>query len=157
MLFWKTCRTCFCVCTLHMNKIYSLKLMRRAAVAGLIKVSQRILGETSGNAMSLSAFIISVYISRFPSVDSPKCRLARIRQKSMAPNRNPAEIYLLSPHADFSLYPLCLTSLFVFFPHLSNPALRGRVQGSFSLLALSNRPQIPCCVPSWSCCFLHFL
>ncbi len=59
-----------------------------------------------------------VYISCFPSVDSPKYRLARIRQKSMAPNRNPAEIYLLAPHADFSLYPLCLTSLFVFFPTL---------------------------------------
>lgn len=97
--------------------------MRRAAVAGLIKVSQCILGETSGNAMSLTASIIhcfSVYISRFPSVDSPKCRLAWIRQKSMAPNRNPAEIYLLVPHADFSLYPLCLTYLFVFF---SPPAL----------------------------------
>ncbi len=91
--------------------------MRRAAVAGLIKVSRRILGETSCNAMSLSASILHsffVYISHFPSVDSPKCRLARIRQKSMAPNRNPAEIYLLAPHADFSLYPLCLTSLFVF-------------------------------------------
>ncbi len=134
---------CFCICALSMNKIYSLKLMLRAAVAGLIKVSRRILGETSCNAMSLSLCILHsffVYISCFPSVDSPKYRLARIRQKSMAPNRNPAEIYLLAPHADFSLYPLCLTSLFVFFPHLSHPALRGWVQGSFSLLALSKRP-----------------
>ncbi len=103
-----------------MNKIYSLKLMLRAAVSGLIKVSQRILGATSCNAMSLSVSILHsffVYISCFPSVDSPKYHLARIRQKSMAPNRNPAEIYLLAPHADFSLYPLCLTSLFVFFSH----------------------------------------
>lgn len=101
--------------------------MRRAAVAGLIKVSHRILGETSCAEplcvypMSLSVSILHsffVYISCFPSVDSLKYRLARIRQKSMAPNRNPAEIYLLAPHADFSLYPLCLTSLFVFFSTL---------------------------------------